>query len=53
VHVALAWQLQQPVITSPIIGARTVEQLGELVECVDLTLTADEIESLNKISEGF
>lgn len=52
-HVALAWQLQQKVITSTIIGARTIPQLQELIGAVDLELLTDEIESLNKVSEGF
>ncbi len=52
-HVALAWQLHQPVITSSIIGARTIDQLNELVGAVDLHLTTEEIETLNKVSEGF
>ncbi|MGQ9888014.1 MAG: aldo/keto reductase [Aggregatilineales bacterium] len=52
-HVALAWQLAQDVITSPIIGARTVSQLQELVGAVDLKLSAEEIAALNRVSEGY
>lgn len=52
-HVALAWQLARPAITAPIIGARTVEQLHQLVGAVDLTLSADEIKVLNDLTEGY
>jgi aryl-alcohol dehydrogenase-like predicted oxidoreductase len=46
-HVALAWTLANPAVTAPIIGARTVQQLQELVGAVDVALTADEIKRLN------
>ncbi|MFQ3565756.1 MAG: aldo/keto reductase [Aggregatilineales bacterium] len=52
-HVALAWQLARPAITAPIIGARTVEQLHQLVGAVDLTLSASEIDALNALTEGY
>ncbi len=52
-HVALAWQLARPAITAPIIGARTVEQLHQLVGAVDLTLSVDEINALNVLTEGY
>lgn len=46
-QIALAWQLAQDVITSPIVGARTVEQLQQVIGAVDVTLSTDEIERLN------
>ncbi len=52
-HVALGWQLAQDVITSPIIGARTVAQFHELAGAVDLTLSADEMAALNTATEGY
>lgn len=52
-HIALAWMLANPVITSPIIGARTVEQLTEVVGAVEVTLSAEEVERLNAVSKGF
>jgi aryl-alcohol dehydrogenase-like predicted oxidoreductase len=52
-QVALGWQLAQDVITAPIIGARTVAQLHELVGAVDLKLSDDEIAALNKVTEGY
>jgi aryl-alcohol dehydrogenase-like predicted oxidoreductase len=52
-HIALAWLLSRPSITSPIIGARTVEQFEELVGAVDLKLTPDEVGQLNHVTTGF
>ncbi len=48
IEVALAWQLSQPVITAPIIGANTVEQLQPSLAAAGLRLTTDEMETLNK-----
>ncbi|RMF77204.1 MAG: aldo/keto reductase [Chloroflexi bacterium] len=52
-QIALAWLLANPVITSPIIGARTVEQLTAVIGAVDVQLTADEIDTLTGLSDGF
>ena len=49
-QVALAWQLAQPVITSPIIGANNVEQLHDSLGAVGLRLADDEIKQLNDLS---
>ncbi|MFZ1629358.1 MAG: aldo/keto reductase, partial [Anaerolineae bacterium] len=49
-QIALAWQLAQPVITSPIIGANSVEQLSESLGAVGLRLADDEIKRLNDLS---
>ncbi len=45
-QVALAWVLQAPGITSPIIGTTKTAQLQDLIGAVDLTLTADEVKAL-------
>lgn len=52
-QVALAWILAKETITSPIIGARTVTQLEEVVGAADLTLTESEIQTLDEVSDGF
>ena len=52
-YVALAWLLARPSITSPIIGARTVEQLHEIIGAPDLVLGADEIARLNALTERY
>jgi len=49
-QVALNWLLQQPGVTSPIIGARTAEQLEENMGCTGWTLNSEEIELLNTAS---
>jgi aryl-alcohol dehydrogenase-like predicted oxidoreductase len=49
-QLALVWQLSQPVITSPIIGATKVEQLEESLGAVGLRLTEDEMQTLNEMS---
>jgi aryl-alcohol dehydrogenase-like predicted oxidoreductase len=48
--VALAWLLANPVVTAPIIGPRTVEQLDGTLRALEITL-ADEI--LSRLDEIF
>jgi aryl-alcohol dehydrogenase-like predicted oxidoreductase len=49
--VALAWVHAQPAVTSIIIGARRLSQLGDNVGAVDVNLTADELARLNAVTE--
>lgn len=49
-HVALAWLLANPTITSPIIGPRSLEQLADNLGAVGFALTQDEINRLNEAS---
>jgi aryl-alcohol dehydrogenase-like predicted oxidoreductase len=49
-QVALGWQLSNPVITSPIIGPRTMEQLSDNLGAAGLRLDEDEMEALNQAS---
>jgi aryl-alcohol dehydrogenase-like predicted oxidoreductase len=49
-RVALAWLLHQPHVTSIIIGVRTREQLLDNLAASDLTLTAEELAALDKVS---
>ena len=46
--IALAWLRAQPTVSVPIASARTVEQVYEIIQIVDLT--ADEVEKLNAAS---
>ena len=48
--VALAWLLAQPTVVAPIASARTPEQLAELLPCVGLELTAEELDQLGRTS---
>jgi 1-deoxyxylulose-5-phosphate synthase len=45
-QVALAWLLDQPGVTSPIVGITKPEHLTDAVASVDLELTSDELEEL-------
>ncbi len=47
-QVALAWVLQAPGITSPIVGATKTQQLKDLIGAVELKLSADEVAALEK-----
>ena len=47
---ALAWLLTQPVITAPIIGANSVEQLRESLAAAGVRLDAEEMEALGRVS---
>ncbi|MCF8521900.1 MAG: aldo/keto reductase [Candidatus Planktophila sp.] len=46
--VALAWLRAQPQVSTPIASARTVEQLEEIIQVVELT--SDEVAKLTKLS---
>ena len=48
--VALAWLLAQPTVLAPIASATSAQQLAELMACVDLQLTADELMRLGAVS---
>ncbi|KAG1435190.1 hypothetical protein G6F57_021234 [Rhizopus arrhizus] len=48
---ALAWQIAQPGITSPIVSATSIAQLDELVKAASLTLTHDQLTKLSQASE--
>ena len=52
-QIALAWMLTKPTITAPIVGARTVEQLNDVIGATDLSLTDAEIQTLDEVSDGF
>ncbi len=48
--IALAWVLAKPFVTSVIIGAKRIEQLGQNLAAVDVQLTAEEIKQLEEVS---
>jgi len=50
-RVALAWLLGRPGVASPIIGARTLEQLDQNLGALDVKLSAEQRASLDKLSE--
>ena len=51
-HVALAWLLHNPVVTSPIIGPRNVEQLDGTLRSLEVELTDEVLAQLDEIFPG-
>ncbi|HYW85632.1 MAG TPA: aldo/keto reductase, partial [Spirochaetia bacterium] len=51
-EVGLAWLLSNPVVTAPIIGPRTMEQLESAVRAASLVLDAQALARLNEIWPG-
>ena len=49
IHLALAFTLVHPVVTAPIIGPRTMEQLESQLGAVDVTLSEDILDRIDKI----
>lgn len=48
-QLALAWVAQQPGITSPIIGPRTLEQLEDALTALSVTLTPEDLARIDAI----
>ena len=51
-QMALGWLLSLPMVTSPIIGANTVEQLEELLGAAGLRLGEEELARLDELTGG-
>ncbi len=51
-EVALAWLLHNPVVTAPIIGPRTMEQLESSMRALEIDLSKDVLEKLDEIWPG-
>ncbi len=49
VHLAVAWVINHPVVTSAIIGPRTMEQLTSQLDAVDVTLDAATLDAIDEI----
>ena len=45
-QIALAWLRHQPVVTAPLVGAGSVEQIDDAVASLDIELTDDELDAL-------
>ncbi len=50
--VALAWLLANPVVTAPIIGPRTLDQLNGSLRTLEIKLNKEQMEKLNEIWPG-
>lgn len=51
-NIALAWLLHNPAVTAPIIGPRLTEQLTQTFKVLDIKLSNELLEELNKIWPG-
>jgi aryl-alcohol dehydrogenase-like predicted oxidoreductase len=51
--VALAWLLHQKVVTAPIIGPRTIEQLDGALRATEIELSSGTLKKLDEIFPGF
>lgn len=50
-QVALAWLLQTPAMTAPIVGANSVAQLDDLLGTLTLELTPDDVKEIDTASD--
>lgn len=51
-EVALAWLLHNPIVTAPIIGPRTMDQLESAMRATEISLTEDVLKKLDEIFPG-
>jgi aryl-alcohol dehydrogenase-like predicted oxidoreductase len=49
-RVAIAWDLQNPAVTAPILGVRTLAQLEDNLGALDVEFTADQLAALDAAS---
>ena len=50
---AVAWTLQNPAITAPIVGASRPDQLDATIAAVDTKLDADLVAQLNEVTAPY
>ena len=50
--IALAWMLHNPVVTAPIIGPRTIEQLTGSLRALEISLSDETLQQLDQIWPG-
>ncbi|MBX3066212.1 MAG: aldo/keto reductase [Anaerolineae bacterium] len=50
-QVAINWVMRQPAVVSPIIGARSAEQLKESLAAAEFTLTPEQLARLDAVSQ--
>ncbi|WGM45982.1 1-deoxyxylulose-5-phosphate synthase YajO [Brevundimonas sp. NIBR10] len=50
-QVALAWLLDKDVVTSVIVGARRLDQINDNIAALSLTLSAEELAALDRVSD--
>ena len=50
-QMALAWMFSRPAITAPIVGANSVEQLQDILGCLKVKLSAEDVQAIDAASE--
>jgi aryl-alcohol dehydrogenase-like predicted oxidoreductase len=48
-HLAMAWVLEHPAVTAPIIGPRTMDQLVDLLPAADVRLDSDVLDRIDEL----
>jgi aryl-alcohol dehydrogenase-like predicted oxidoreductase len=48
-HLALAWAVEHPAVTSALIGVRSEDQLGDLLGAADVRLDADVLDAIDAV----
>ncbi len=48
-HLALAWNVEHPVVTAALIGPRTEDQLRDLLGAADVTLAPDVLDEIDRV----
>jgi aryl-alcohol dehydrogenase-like predicted oxidoreductase len=51
-NVALAWLLHNPIVTAPIIGPRTLEQLNDVLRALEIKLDENSLKRIDEIWPG-
>jgi len=51
-NIGLAWLLHQPIVAAPVIGPRNTGQLKSNLHSLDITLTQEDLDTLDKIWPG-
>ena len=49
-QLALAWNMHQPGVTSPIVGPRTMEQLEDNLKAMEVTVTDEDRKALDEVA---
>ena len=49
-QMALAWMLQRPAITAPIVGANSIEQLADILGSLNIHLEAEDVKAMDEAS---
>ncbi|MFW5818114.1 MAG: aldo/keto reductase [Planctomycetota bacterium] len=50
-EISLAWNMQQPGVTSPIMGPRTLDQLKSDLKAIEITLDVDDLDALDEVTK--